>query len=388
MKKKKLFVKSIFFLGTIFILFFLFNKGKFKVLDSSKQEINLKRNLSPSLTKISKQTPFISQMIEAKKEQSIFIPSWTIDEIEPEKIKEYCPLIYFGTKEKVDDFLSLTENDFFCQDRYYTLKVEEIREKENWSNQLADLANFLKEKQFTGWVLDLEISGLLSSQSQEKINRMVETFYQQGKKVNFKSYIALYGDFFYLKRGYDLPFFVENSDGIMVMAYDFSKSYGQPGPNFPFSGREKYGYDFQTMIDDFLQFVSKEKLTVIFGMYGYDWQVDEKERPLNQAKPLTLNQIREKFLSSSMQHFDNDRSKNVAKEFECVIDNCIIKRDQMAKEVEINYIITSDQPDENGVYRIDYHIVWFEDEESVKIKKDYLKQRGINKISFWAITYF
>lgn len=384
MKKKKLFVKLIFFLGIIFIIFFLFNKKI--LLDVSKKKSNLKRNLSP--TKIPKQPSHITQKSEVRKEQSIFIPSWTIGEIKTEEINGYCPLIYFGTKEKTDNFLSLVDKNVLCQDWYYTLKVDKIEEKENWVNLLKELVNFLKEKRFTGWVLDLEISGLLSSDSQEKINQMVEVFYQQAKKANFKSYLVIYGDFFYRKRGYDLPFFVKNSDGIMVMAYDFSKSYGQPGPNFPFSGRERYGYDFQTMIDDFLQIVPKEKLIVIFGMFGYDWQVDEKERPLSQAKSLTLNQIREKFLLSSRQHFDNGRVKNDAKELECGIDNCIITRDQLAKEVEINYTLASDQPDENRVYRIDYHIVWFEDEGSVKIKTEYLKKKGISHISFWAITYF
>ncbi len=381
MKKKKLFVKTIFFVGIFLILFFTFNKIAIKPsFDTEKKRNDKEKIVSPS--------PTIVLKTKEKIERSIFIPSWTLAEIDKEEIKKYCPLIYFGPKEKTNEFLDLINDQLNCQDAHFTLKVEEIKEKEEWLYQLEDLTNFLKEKQFTGWVLDLEISGLLSSQSQEKINQMVEVFYQQGKKVNFKSYIAIYGDFFYRKRGYDLPFLVENSDGIMVMAYDFSKTYGQPGPNFPFSGREKYGYDFQMMIDDFLHFVPKEKLTIIFGMYGYDWQVDEKKRPFTQAKALTLNQIKSKFLSSGIEIIDKDAIQKKGKEFFCAIDNCLIARDQMAKEVEINYTIASDQPDENGVYRIDYHVVWFEDEESVNIKTEYLKEKGINKISFWAISYF
>ncbi len=321
--------------------------------------------------------------------KSIFIPSWVIiNEKINGKIKDFCPLIYFGQKDKIDDFLLTIRNNLECRELYFTLKVEEIKEQQKWLHELEDLTQFLKEKQFKGWILNLEISGLLSLESKEEINQMVEIFYQKGVKEGFKTYLTVYGDLFYRKRGYDLPFFVKNSDGIMVMAYDFSKSYGQPGPNFPFSGKEKYGYDFQTMIGDFLQIVPKEKLIIIFGMFGYDWQVDEKQRPFSQAKSLTLNQIREKFLSSSRQHLNNGRVKNDAKEFNCAIDNCVITRDQLAKEVEINYTITSDQPDENGVYRIDYHVVWFEDEESVKIKTDYLKEKGINRISFWAMSYF
>ncbi|MBI4226036.1 hypothetical protein HY612_02885, partial [Candidatus Roizmanbacteria bacterium] len=102
----------------------------------------------------------------------------------------------------------------------------------------------------------------------------------------------------------------------------------------------------------------------------YDWLVDEKKRPFSQAKALTLNQIREKFLQK------------------CEFKNCVIKRDKYSHETEINYIISSPTPDEQLIYRIDYHIVWFEDEESVKSKTEYLTEKGISSISYWAHGYF
>lgn len=34
------------------------------------------------------------------------------------------------------------------------------------------------------------------------------------------------------------------------------------------------------------------------------------------------------------------------------------------------------------------HIVWFEDEVSVKIKENYLINQDISRIGFWAHSYF
>ena len=52
-------------------------------------------------------------------------------------------------------------------------------------------------------------------------------------------------------------------------------------PNFPFQDKNKWGYDFQQMISDFSADIPSEKLTIIFGMYGYDWT---PQRAGNAAK--------------------------------------------------------------------------------------------------------
>ena len=34
------------------------------------------------------------------------------------------------------------------------------------------------------------------------------------------------------------------------------------------------------------------------------------------------------------------------------------------------------------------HVIFFEDEESAQVKTDYLKEKGIGSISYWAWGYF
>src|SRR5258706_13307864 len=129
--------------------------------------------------------------------------------------------------------------------------------------------------------------------------------------------MTAYGDSFYRLRPYDIAAISKSIDGIMVMAYAFHKSNADPGPNFPLSGSETYGYDLKTMTNDFLHHITTDKITVLFGMFGYDWQVDDKGRVIGNGKAITLNGAKQKFLNR------------------CVLQDCIVKRDEVPPETEV-----------------------------------------------------
>jgi spore germination protein YaaH len=184
--------------------------------------------------------------------------------------------------------------------------------------------------------------------------------------------MLIYGDFQYRNRPYDLKILGKIADKILLMAYDFHKSGGEPGPNFPFdSGSQhspslrarpsniNYGYDFKTMISDVLSVVPKEKIEVVFGMYGYDWTLNEQGTPLKGAKALSLNEIRALISNDKFQIVNQSQITN-------------------SKEKSIDYTDSEGQK----------HIVWYEDEESADIKIKYLQGQGISQVSFWALSYF
>lgn len=331
-----------------------------------------------------------------QEKKSIFLPSWQLNSVETDgnqlesvknQLNQYQKVIYFGEEGKLKDFVELMKTLQINSSLWFTFKISELPPKNQWQAVAKEKKDLLKKFNLQGIVLDLEISGLPTEDLISEISQFVQFFLEEIKKENFKNAIAIYGDVFYRKRPYDLAFLEKLTDEIMIMAYDFSKIYGEPGPNMPFEGKEKFGYDFKTMIDDFLSLVPAEKLTVIFGMYGYDWRVDEKKRPISSAKALTLNQIKEKFLDvTSLTRSD----KNVTSQENllCLLKDCLIIRHNLAKEVEISYFIASKTPDEQGIYRLDYHIVWFEDEKSVEIKTSYLKEKEIGSVAYWAWGYF
>lgn len=317
--------------------------------------------------------------------KSIFVPYWSLDS-DSLDISQYDSLIYFGIAPNYEGInkqdagyngLPAFAKASAGKEKFLTLRMIDdeinifvLENKVVQKKIIDETLDISKENKFAGVVLDFEIVNYLNPDLTRKINDFVQQFYSEINKNYRKFFITIYGDTFFRKRPYDLSFLAKNSDGIMVMAYDLHKSRGEPGPNFPYDSGAKYQYNFKTMISDFLRFVPEEKMTVIFGMFGYDWLVDEKKRPIRQAEALSLNEIEKKFIEK------------------CEFKNCVIKRDNISKETEINYVVSSTTPDEENIYRIDYHIVWFEDEESVKIKTEYLQEQGIANISYWAQGYF
>lgn len=365
----------IFLFLLIFFFLFFFNKKRSVFINPTSV------STTPSISLSIKEIPI------KKFKQSIFFVDWMLNqEINVWKLEAYCPIIYFGSEARISLFKEKIAS-LPCKNFLLTKKIDDVYPTDFWQKEIERLIKLVKENEFQGVVLDLEIGGLGNQNKVDAITKMVRMISESFKEENLYLAVALYGDTFYRRRPFNVKEVSKLVNEVMVMAYDFSKSYGDPGPNFPFSGKDIYGYDFQSMVDDFLASVEKEKLTVIFGMFGYDWQVDEKKRPYSHAKAQTLKQIKEKFLKRQDKD-GQDFKINKRIQIDCFLENCLARRDEKAKEGEINYTIASEKPDEQGIYRVDYHIVWFEDEESVGVKREFLKKRGVSSISFWAAGYF
>src|SRR3990172_3847705 len=361
-------------------------------------EINKYNRKIPEVLRISPTQAKKQSNKVAVKSRSIFVPSWSLKS-ENKELSNYDELIYFGI---TPDYLGINKNETGYYGIPIFLKLAEGKKKLITLRMIDDDLNYfilgnkqlqkkiiqqtleiVEQNKFDGVVLDLEISGLYSQDLTNQINNFAQLFYSEVNKNYRQFYLAIYGDNFFRKRPFDLSVLTRNSDGIMIMAYDFHKSRGEPGPNFPYDSGVRYQYNFKKMISDFSKVVAKEKITVIFGMFGYDWLVDEKKRPIRQAEALSLNQIAEKFFGTSLKR----SSQTYTTDVKCYWQDCVIKRDLISKETEINYVVSAEKPDDQDIYRIDYHIVWFEDEESVKIKTDYLREQGISNISYWANGY-
>ncbi len=342
----------------------------------SKKQI--KREFSTSsLINVQKNTNTISSR------QSIFIPYWNLNG-DLSNLSQYDRLFYFGIKPEVSGINKeepgYTSLDQFVSrvpagiQKYVTVRMLDadinssiLADPKIQDKIISETINIAKNKNIEGIALDLEITNILSQNLKGQINEFVQQFYLMSKVESLKFFVILPGDTIYRKRPFDIATIARHSDGVLIMAYDFHKSISEPGPLFPYSGNQKYGYDFQTMIADYLSEVPKDKVTVVFGLFGYDWTVDEKKRPIKPAKALNLIEIRKQFLGR------------------CEWKDCLVKRDERSKETEVDYI--NSQVVDNYGY-IEYHIVWFEDEESVQIKKDFLKGKGIGNVAYWAFGYF
>ncbi len=359
----KLFFCILVFSAVIGGIFLFFRKPQTKKM-SQKEHTEKKVVVTP---------PVIAQSIKSK---SVFVPSWA-EVSEGEQFDGYDRVIYFGvslTRNGVDktsaEYTSLAKIvSIIPTDKkvWITTKMLDtdtnaaiLNNPAGWDNIATDMIDIVKGNGAKGIVLDLEMSALPTDALAKRITEYVTHVHQKLSEREIPLALAIYGDTFFRKRPFDIKALGENSDEIMIMAYDFHKSYGEPGPNFPLRGRDTYGYDFETLVTDYASQVKPEKLTVIFGMYGYDWIVDEKKRPIKPAKALPLGTIRTELIQS------------------CTKKNCVTRRDDQSAETEINYI------DEY----VNYHIVWFEDDTSVSKKIDFMKQKGIVNTAYWAYGYY
>lgn len=245
-----------------------------------------------------------------KLERSIFVPYWAISG----KIdKEFDPVIYFGIapdtngidKEdqgylKIEEFIKKVGKD---QKKFLTVRMTDqkinykiLGDKSLQKKIIEESIALAGKYSFDGIVLDIEISSLYFESVVKGINDFSIDFYNSSKKNNLNYSVTLYGDTFYRLRPYDVSFLSKNSDKIMIMAYDFHKARGNPGPSFPLEGKNIYGYDFKSMINDFTKKIPREKIVVVFGLFGYDWMTDEKGKSINNGVPLSKNEIENKFI--------------------------------------------------------------------------------------------
>ncbi len=340
---------------------------------------NYAKSDNPAVQKITKtvrkeqQTPHI--VPQKSEKRYLFVPYWSFGKTITTD-SEYS-LIYFGAGvnmngieandkgySNIAPFIKLTPN---ASERILAIRmvdktinsaiIKNSLLEEKIASQAVELA--IKNK-FDGVLLDYETSAFGFESTTNNISSFYKLFAKKAHDSNLKFYVSLYGDTYFQSRPFDVKAIGVVADKVLIMAYDFSKSGGNPGPNFPFSGREKYGYDFAKMIDDFQKDVDNQKLIVILGYFGYDWRVDKNGNALSSGVPLSTIEITKEFIDK------------------CGYKTCNLNREPVSYEPSIRY------QDEGGAG----HIVWFEDDKSIAKKKDFLKGKGILETAAWAYSYF
>lgn len=323
----------------------------------------------------SKNTPVqkVQDNSVSEKEQYIFIPYWTIDS----EISDipFDTLIYFGIEGSTNGINTSDEGyrrlgnfteSVGDKEKLLTVRLlnsennSEILRSESMQNKIiSESISIAKEYGFSGIVLDLEMQGLPFESLINRITEFNKFFSSSLEKKNLTFGTLIYGDVYHRIRPYDVKALGEVADRVYVMSYDFSKSRGNPGPNFPLEGAKEYGYDFKTMVSDFKEEVPVSKLTYIFGMFGYEWPVDESGKSTGFGTAKTTLQM-ERMMTR------------------CVSEaSCEVKLDPLSQETKITYTL------ENVNY-----VSWFETAKSSEEKINYLEAAGLRSIGWWAYSYF
>ncbi|MBI4097198.1 MAG: hypothetical protein HY428_02165 [Candidatus Levybacteria bacterium] len=365
MKKLAVFIGLL--LPLLFLLPYALQTAKDKVKEDLAKPVHssIEPTLSPTRT-IPKAT---------QEKTSIFVPYWSLSSRNT-SFSEYDELIYFGITPTVKG-IDTDEVGYKSLKRFIrmagekkktsltlrmldsTVNLAVLKDKKLQQTVVKQTVDLAKEHGFDGIVLDLELTALPFSSTITQINSLVSQLSSEAKKDDLSFAVLLYGDTFYRVRPFEVKTIAKSVDEVMIMAYDFHKSRGNPGPNFPLDGRNVYGYDFKKMTDDYLQFVPPEKLTIVFGLFGYDWEVDGSQKAIVNGSSLSFDKIDQSFLEK------------------CMYQDCKTTRDPVSSETRVTYT--------DGEKK---HVVWFEDMTSVAKKQEFLETRGITSSSFWAYSYF
>lgn len=308
--------------------------------------------------------------------ESIFVPYWSFT-TKSIDTADFDSVIYFGISAntkgidtadsgytKVAQFNGLvpTNTKKFLAVRMIDSAINSkvLDDKKLQEKIIKESIDIAKKYDFSGIVFDFEINALAFPSVVENITQFYKVFYTLAKKKNLSFHITMYGDTVYRARPYDLKEISHYADTVFIMTYDYHKSRGNPGPNFPLSGKDTYGYNIDSMLTDFLKDVSMEKLVIVFGLFGYDWEVDSKNESVTNGVPLSFLEIKRNFIDT------------------CSEKDCRIQQDSLSGETKITYTDADGKP----------HIIWFEDETSVAKKKEFLASKGINATSIWAYSYY
>lgn len=357
-------VKKILLLATVIIgSYLLWNIAKSDPVRQATQSISTQKTDSVSIAP------------QQAKREYLFVPYWSFTK-NIVTDSEYS-LIYFGVGvnttglelnddgyDNLSQFIALTPN---AKERILAVRMidktvnAKIIQSASLEEKIASQAvNLAISNNFDGVLLDYETSAFGFDSTTKNILAFYKLFAGKTHESGLKFYVSLYGDTYFQSRPYDVKEIGAVSDKVIIMAYDFSKSNGNPGPGFPLTGREKYGYDFEKMIEEYQKDVTNDKLVVALGYFGYDWKVDSQGNSISSGVPLSTNEVTQKFVTK------------------CGFKDCSLSRDLNTLEPTVKYT------DDSG----SKHIVWFEDEQSINKKKEFLRSKGIIETGAWAYSYY
>jgi spore germination protein YaaH len=165
----------------------------------------------------------------------------------------------------------------------------------------------------------------------------------------------------------DLESLGRYADGIFIMAYDFHRpASDNAGPVAPIGGMgSQSDYDLNTMIKDFLSKIAPNKLILGVPYYGYNWVVENSDQ---NAKRIEGN---DGIGFSESQVYDKIM-QDIAEQ------KATVQWDEVAQVPYYSYVSP-----ETGSTRQ----VYFENERSLKIKYELLKNNGLAGVGIWALGY-
>ncbi len=319
-----------------------------------------------------------------KKEVFGYMPYWAVSKADDINIKVLTSVSYFGLDVnskgeivKSGDAWNTWQNDPNLVAFIRKLKKNRVKAMltfKSFSNQdIEGLLNSpdsnrqfinnvlyqVSSKSLDGVNLDFEYSGTPSEQTRDKFSILVSNLNQALKQQYPKSILTIST---YVTSGtkkdlFDIDLLSQNSDGLVIMGYDFSTPNSSlAGAVSPLGGSSQ---NLTSFIDAYLETVPPEKIILAVPYYGYDWQT--KDRSENSA-------------------VEGDRSTVGVLPYAVIMDatrNTTINWDEDSQTPWYSYVDNSGQN----------HVVHFENTRSLGIKYDLVNKKKLQGVGIWALGF-
>lgn len=328
---------------------------------------------------------------QLKNEVMGFLPYWVIPQIDQIDTRAITSISYFGLEvdgngeiirydtsgrligalaylqkdDNLDKFLKKSKNNKLKV--YLTLKAfnqsnivalttsEKARER-----FVASALQFMESKSFDGLNIDFEYIGTPPQAVRDGFSALIINLYKTMKSQhpNAKLTVDTFIDAASATRIHDIPTLAQNSDGLVIMGYDFhTPNSSVPGPVAPMEGE---GLSIKGLMASYLDKAPADKLILAVPYYGYDWPVKQANGALKvagvqqQVKVLSYGELAEAAKNARIFWHDN---------------------------AQVPWYSYQDSQSKQN------RIVYFENVRSLGIKYDYVKQHKLQGVAIWALGF-
>jgi spore germination protein YaaH len=338
-------------------------------------------------------------------------------------------IIQKGTKNQVRFALTIISHDDEISDAF--LDCEGC-----WKNLLVNIGKELDSKEITDINLNFEYAAETDEDKAKKFLDLTKYLNTELDKIygDSKVIVTAFADSVINPRvSSEVAGLGRYSDGIFVMAYDFHTPNSEAaGPVAPVDKGSSNSYDLRSMIRDYLTQVPPNKLILGVPYYGYNWVV-EKEEPyakripgdddIGHSKSQPYARIMDILKGNIEEEGDGDPEKNDDENDKLAVAKTDDKTENSKDSKDLKDTSTNKEADKDSEkvmgaksektekvefkkpeakwdeiaacpyftyinpYTKSIRQVYYEDEKSLKIKYDLVKENKLLGVGVWALGY-
>ncbi len=321
-----------------------------------------------------------------KKEVFGYLPYWMIQNLDDIDTRTLTSVSYFGLEVNGDgQIVNRAQNDGFSpydtwqndiKLKNFLTKIKKNKTKifvtfksfdndaikkiatspESSQNFIQTILYQVNSHSLDGVNIDFEYSGGVDKEIRDKFSVLMSSLNDALKSQNQNTAltISVYVTAATIPQLWDIPYIANHSDSVVIMGYDFfTPQSSSAGPVAPISGYEN---SLTGMINNFLEQIPPDKITLAVPYYAYDWTTENQGK--NSKAVLGVNASTLSFAEAK----DMSQGKNV------IWDN------------------DSQTPWYSYVDRVgQIHVVHFENIRSLGAKYDLVNTKNLHGIGIWAL---